>query len=237
MQLDRRPELFIRIGYDPVLEARALEGLARRDLSGCRRSLGQLVRGLRLDNSDGDAGCVGPLLIDVLHRVNRRLHPAADDEKRYQEARLAIIRRFADADRAGDARPRFLELLDVLLDRAGARRAPHAQVARAIRHIEADYRRRISLSSVAQRLALSPAYLSRLFRRETGMTLTHYVQQVRLRHTMALLAEGERTCSEIAYAVGYQNYRDFHRNVVKFAGDSPRQIRRRLHRARVEPGR
>ena len=45
-----------------------------------------------------------------------------------------------------------------------------------------------------------------------------------------LLAAGDRSISEIAYLVGYQNYRDFYRNFVKYKQASPREIQRRLAR-------
>jgi AraC-like DNA-binding protein len=105
-------------------------------------------------------------------------------------------------------------------------------VARARDLIEQSYTRRISLSSVAGSLAVSPNYLSRLFRAETGVTLTAYVQRARLDRAKQLLAESGRTISEIAYQVGYQNYRDFYRNFVKYESVSPRQMRRRLNDSR-----
>jgi AraC-like DNA-binding protein len=46
-----------------------------------------------------------------------------------------------------------------------------------------------------------------------------------------LLAGGGRSISEIAYMVGYQNYRDFYRNFVKYERASPRQARRSMSRA------
>ena len=79
-------------------------------------------------------------------------------------------------------------------------------------------------------LHVSPNYLSRLFRRETGLTLTAFVHRVRLDHAVALLGESNRSISEIAYRVGYQNYRDFYRNFVKVEQASPREVRRRLTR-------
>ena len=48
---------------------------------------------------------------------------------------------------------------------------------------------------------------------------------------MALLAEEGRSCAEIAYEVGYQNYRDFYRNLVKYERVSPRRLRQRLRDA------
>ena len=40
-----------------------------------------------------------------------------------------------------------------------------------------------------------------------------------------LLADDSRSIAEIAYRVGYQNYRDFYRNFVKYEKASPRRAR------------
>jgi AraC-like DNA-binding protein len=50
---------------------------------------------------------------------------------------------------------------------------------------------------------------------------------------MRLLEFGRYSLSEIAYRVGYQNYRDFYRNFVKHVGSSPRDVRRRITQDRV----
>jgi AraC-like DNA-binding protein len=46
-----------------------------------------------------------------------------------------------------------------------------------------------------------------------------------MREAERLLLAGGRTVSEIAYLVGYQNYRDFHRNFVRFQRISPKKFR------------
>ena len=53
------------------------------------------------------------------------------------------------------------------------------------------------------------------------------MHRTRLEHARLLLAAGERSISEVAYLVGYQNYRDFYRNFVKYENVSPRQVQRR----------
>jgi two-component system response regulator YesN len=67
------------------------------------------------------------------------------------------------------------------------------------------------------------------------MTLTAYVHRVRLEHARMLLAAGDHTISEIAYLVGYQTYRDFYRNFVKYEQSSPRQARKRLGEPQSPP--
>jgi AraC-like DNA-binding protein len=207
------PTLYEQILYDVELEEKALECLSRNDVGGCCVCLEALVDGLHLAGleGDGDGRPVVQLLTDVLHKINQRRHQVSGEDRAYQDNRVELIERFA----AGHLRP------------------PHPLVGQAKSLIDADYDRRISLSVIAERLNVSSNYLSRLFRREVGITLTAYVHRVRLGHAVLLLAEGGSSISEIAYRVGYQNYRDFYRNFVKYEKRSPRQMRRDLHKKAV----
>jgi AraC-like DNA-binding protein len=229
----RVSELFERIGYQPGLETRALASLTEINLAECRSALGELVGKLDLTRVDGDSGVVVQLLGDVLQRVNRRLHGHPGDETTYHANRLAILDGLARCRSAAEARDRFLPILNGLLAPLQKGLRPlHPLAIRATAYIDS----RLSLSGVARSLAISPSYLSRLFRRETGLTLTAYIHRVRIERALVLLAEGARSISEIAYRVGYQNYRDFYRNFVRYENASPRQTRLRLKKARQAPG-
>jgi AraC-like DNA-binding protein len=224
-----------RIGYDPELELAALARLAELDLSGCRRALGALVAGIDVAAVDGDAPVLIQLLVDVLHRVNRQVHDPAASSAVYLTNRLTIIDRFACCRTVVDVRTVFLPTLNNLLAALHDRReSRHPLAERACAFIDGNYHRRVSLSEVAESLAVSPSYLSRVFRRETGMTLTAYVQRARIDRSLVLLAQGVKNLSEIAYQVGYQNYRDFYRNFVKHENAPPREVRARLRRQRAE---
>ncbi|RMF74216.1 MAG: AraC family transcriptional regulator, partial [Acidobacteria bacterium] len=94
-------------------------------------------------------------------------------------------------------------------------------VLRARRFIAEHCHETISLSRVAGELGVARNYLSALFRRETGSTLTEHIHQLRIRHALVLLRAGDRSLSEVAYTVGYQSYRHFYRNFVRIVGQSP----------------
>lgn len=226
---NRRKTLYRLIGYEPGLEARGFRRLAEVDVDRCRAAFGRLVDRLDFSGLGANGREAILLLLDVLQRVNRRIHRPSTDETAYQRNRLALLEQFSSYDNPDDARAGFVRGLNRLLTPLTSRRAAaHPLVVRAQSFIDEHYQRRVSLSSVAAQLHVSANYLSRLFRRETGITLTAYIQRVRLEHAMVLLAEGERSISEIAYLIGYQNYRDFYRNFVKYANASPRQVQRRL---------
>lgn len=223
-------DLYRRIGFDPRVEAEALRALSRLDLPACRAGFLRLVDPLRLESlSLTTSRQTVHLLLDILQRVNRRIHPASFEDDAGHEQRRRLIARFAAIEQAATAREAFLASLNRLL--TPLERAPrnaHPLVERAQIYIEENYHDRVSLSTVASHLHVSPNYLSRTFKKETGLTLTRYVHHVRLEHAMLLLSAGERSISEIAYLVGYQNYRDFYRNFVKYHSASPRQVQRRL---------
>lgn len=227
----RTPELYRRIGYDVEVEAEALECLSRLDRAGCLRALTRLAEGLDLSAAAGREGPVAHLLLDVLQRVNRRLPHRADEGNACEANRLALIHEFARCRSADGARRRFIAALGKLLGgEAATGSRSRALVDQAVRYIEQNYAKRISLSSIARHLHVSSGYLSRLFRRHTGTTVTALLHRVRQRNARALLADDRRSLSEIAYRVGYRNYRDFYRNFVKRERASPRQVRRRLSR-------
>jgi two-component system response regulator YesN len=98
-------------------------------------------------------------------------------------------------------------------------------VPRARAFIEQNYASKLSLRHVAEFLNVSRNYLSGLFRKECGCTITEFIHQTRVRRAQTLLMAGGRTVSEIGYQVGYQNYRDFYRNFVKHENSSPTRYR------------
>lgn len=229
VRADRPPDLYRTIRFDPEVETLAFRKLAELDLDGARAAFGRLVDRL-------DFGSPGPqsrpailLLLDLLQRVNRRLHRPLGEDADYHGQRVALLDLCASIEDPEDARQAFIPALNRLLAPLQLRpSAIHPLVERAQTYIEDNYQRRLGLSGIARELHVSPNYLSRLFRKETGSTLTDYVHRARLEQARLLLAAGGHSISEIAYMVGYQTYRDFYRNFVKHEHASPRQAQRRL---------
>ena len=218
--------LLDRLGFVAPLEAEGLRRLAEMDLQGCREALACLVQGMQLRGLGSCRREAVLLLLDILQRVEAGIH--RDGGPAYAAARVALLRDFAGLEDPEAARALFFPTLDRLLAAARLPAPPAPSlVQRARTVIEESYRERLSLSSVAARLHVSPAHLSRVFRQQTGSTLTEYVHQTRLCHARRLLSEGGRTICEIAYLVGYQNYRDFYRNFTKHESASPGEVRRR----------
>ena len=72
-----------------------------------------------------------------------------------------------------------------------------------------EYSNNPSVADIAARVHCSPAYLSRVFSWKTGVTLHRYQQQIRLRISLELLAEGRFNGAGIAAQLGFASHSHF----------------------------
>ena len=95
------------------------------------------------------------------------------------------------------------------------------------RYIEENYTSQISLQTLASQFGLSKQYIMRLFREQFGMTVTHYINEVKLRKSLDLLTFHSLSISEVAYAVGFSSLYYFDRIFKKTYSLTPSEYQRR----------
>ncbi|GLX70491.1 AraC family transcriptional regulator [Paenibacillus glycanilyticus] len=98
-------------------------------------------------------------------------------------------------------------------------------VDEAIAFIDQNYAAELRLGILASQAKLSERQFSRLFRSQTGMSFTEYVQNIRMETACRLLTASRSSVEEIANAVGYADLKFFYRLFKKKTGISPRQYR------------
>lgn len=93
------------------------------------------------------------------------------------------------------------------------------------------------LCALAALLEVSPYRLSRVFSRETGVSLTRYRNRVRVARAMDRIAEGEPSLADLAARLGFADQAHLTRVVREHVGHTPTALRRLLApvRARHEP--
>ena len=77
--------------------------------------------------------------------------------------------------------------------------------------------------AVADKFRLTPAYLSRLFKKEMGRGPAEYLQKIRIEAAKNLLVNTDMTIKEISEKVGYQYVLTLNRAFKKFEGITPSQ--------------
>ena len=98
-------------------------------------------------------------------------------------------------------------------------------VQKALIFIDANLASNLSLCILAETLNVSNSYLSSLFRKETGQTLTEYINQHRIRHAMHLLETTRLQVQTIAQHCGIVDVQYFSKVFKRIAGMTPKEYR------------
>ncbi len=103
-------------------------------------------------------------------------------------------------------------------------------------YIASHYQEDLSLESLSKIAYVHPDYLSRIFKRETGMNLNRYIKTFRLNKACQLLETSQQKITAISQAVGYQNCAYFIRSFTEMFGQSPEKYRQmHAHTRKDEP--
>jgi len=98
-------------------------------------------------------------------------------------------------------------------------------VKKAKAYIEENYMHDdLSLPKIANAVGLSPSYFSAVFKREMKQNLSDYLTKVRIQKSKELLCCSARMVYEVAYEVGFRDYRYFGQIFKKHTGQTPRQF-------------
>jgi two-component system response regulator YesN len=96
--------------------------------------------------------------------------------------------------------------------------------------IHEHYAEQIDLNALAAIVYLTPTYVSKLFKQETGYTITDYLTDVRLQHAKRLLThQPHLKVQEISEQVGYADVAYFHKLFKRTIGITPAQYKKITH--------
>lgn len=143
-------------------------------------------------------------------------------------ASLAVIPRVVLANRALAADPEFSERVRSILS-GDEILPPHtgALVKKAIQYLNVHATREIARWKLADTVNVSEDYLTRIFRKETGVSMWEYLARYRVFLATELLLHTDGTVYEIALETGFQDQAYFCRVFKKITGMSPGKMRNR----------
>lgn len=103
-----------------------------------------------------------------------------------------------------------------------------APVRKALVAIDADLSGSLSLSALADGQGISSGYLSTLFKREMGQTLTDYVNSRRVEQAARMLRSGTLQIQTIAQYCGIPDVNYFSKLFKRYIGVTPKEFRQSL---------
>ena len=99
-------------------------------------------------------------------------------------------------------------------------------VREAKNYIKAHLKETISLEQISSVAGFNSSYFSSLFKKETGITFSEYLIQVRMEQAKELLKGTDWNISVICEEVGYSDLKNFNKNFKKYTGLRPNEFRR-----------
>lgn len=85
----------------------------------------------------------------------------------------------------------------------------------------------VSLTLLAEKMHMNPAYISQLFKKELGIGYHAYLNQMRIERAKKYLAESNESVTAVAERVGFSDYRVFTKVFKSIVGDTPSQFRKK----------
>lgn len=153
-------------------------------------------------------------------------------------AELVVLGELAQSARSGEVELGLDELglqfaarfTALVAPRTSGAAAPHPRDRRraveAALWLDANSHEDLDLDAAARQAGLSPFHFLRLFRQVLGVTPHQYLIRSRLRRAARLLAEEERSVTDIALDVGFADLSNFVRSFHRAAGVPPAGFRK-----------
>jgi two-component system response regulator YesN len=101
------------------------------------------------------------------------------------------------------------------------------------RFIERNCLRKTSLTDAAAAFCLSPKYISRIFKQNTGVSFSQYKINVKIKKAKEMLIESSENISQVAYKLGYENSESFIRQFKQLTKYTPTEYRKKMQKQKI----
>ena len=123
--------------------------------------------------------------------------------------------------------PKMIRHYCLLVQRHSLERYSSA-VRNSLNYIDFHYMEPLNLEGLAARFAINKNYLSSRFHKEVGVTVTEYINSIRVRRSEELLGKTALSMQSVAEQCGFSDANYFTRIFKKINGVSPNEYRKSL---------
>ena len=102
---------------------------------------------------------------------------------------------------------------------------PNDTFRKMLIYITSHYEENICLKDIAKELKVSYVYLSRLYSKNIHVRFNDFINSLRIRKSITLLANNNLSISEISFMCGFGSIRNFNRIFLNELGCTPKQFR------------
>ncbi len=100
-----------------------------------------------------------------------------------------------------------------------------AEIGKVMKYIEDHLSEDITLPELAGIVHINPSYFSRLFSLYNGLSVTKYINKMRIKKSISLLSDKNKTILEIAFLCGFNNLSNFYLAFKSVTNSTPTAFR------------
>ena len=121
--------------------------------------------------------------------------------------------------------------MQMVLDFAGKMRlladnpAASKPVVNCVAYIREHIQERVSINDLAEYTGLSVGYLSRLFKKETGVSISDYIREKKVEKAREMLQNSDMSLPDIASRLSFSSQSHFTQQFRAFTGVTPKKYR------------
>ncbi len=148
------------------------------------------------------------------------LDKKSDRSQNEYEKKVVLLNR---AEHLKDIEKILENLIELFKD--GIKESYSPNVKSILKIVEENYSKDLSLHEVSLKLHLNAMYLGQLFKKETKISFTKYLNQYRIKKAQAFLRSTNESIASIGLMTGYRNTGYFYKNFHLICGLSPKEYR------------
>jgi two-component system response regulator YesN len=223
---DVQPEKSMQLSYPDTAERQLLDALKLADREQATRCLHQFITTLAVDERTHEEYFMSfvRLLVQMLQAVK---DAGVSPKHLYPDEQTLFIQLF-QLKTVSEVERWFLDvvMLPFLIHLEHKLDEQYQSISSQIIHmIETGFDTDLSLEVCARRMNYSPNYLTKVFRKETGVNFSDYLSEYRMNMAKQWLLETDMKISEIAEKLKYNTPANFIRYFRKLEGTTPGQYR------------
>ncbi|MEK8210850.1 MULTISPECIES: response regulator [unclassified Paenibacillus] len=172
-------------------------------------------------------GYVQSICAEIIFTSARALYEIDEEIERVLNDRITIMDTLYIQKNIAGLKSYMLSLFhDLSAYVAGKNTSKNSRAINKIRSIvQEGYAQELSISRIAEEVFLTPNYISLIFKKETGETITDYITKIRMGKAKELLQTTDLKVMEISERVGYENPHYFSTVFKKTVGVHPLKYR------------
>ncbi|WP_248923868.1 response regulator [Paenibacillus hamazuiensis] len=172
------------------------------------------------------------MIIRMLELLSHKLMEAAETSEiprlLYDPEELLTIGEFKES-----FRDRVMMQLEAMLEAASRHMYRYSEATnRIIRYLHDHFSQKVDMAQLARLVHLNENYISQLFKKETGQSVTRFLLSIRMERAKQMLTGKRMKISEIAPEVGYASESHFCTVFKLYFGKSPKHLLEELRIAK-----